>query len=246
MVDVDLERFEAAWILLERLGAVAPGCPVKIVAARAVRIGLDLLTKRAAEQPVDGQPDDLARQVPQRDVDPAQDGDGAPALRVGVEHVVVMQADGERVLADQAEVRQAGAFQPGDHGPGVGAAPTTGTVASDPGIGLDLDQRRASFGLQGMDARDLDLASGGCGECLVGRCPLRGIKGLLHGATLLPDHGCFRGQPATDPAAAGSGKGARVYDSTGHVSVQRRARWNGWPRVGAPYRPFDSAALRSG
>lgn len=104
-MDVDLERTKAARILLQGLGMVVPGSPIEVIAARAVRIGLDLLTKRAAEQPVDGQPDDLARQVPQRDVDPAQDGDGAPALRVGVEHVVVMQADGERVLADQAEVR---------------------------------------------------------------------------------------------------------------------------------------------
>ena len=111
VVDVDLEGPEAA---ADRPAAPGPGRArrrlLREVAAGAVRVERDLVAEVAAQQLGDGLAEDLAGQVPQGDVDAAQHAHLAPALGVGVEHVVEVHLDGQRVLADQAQVRQARPF----------------------------------------------------------------------------------------------------------------------------------------
>jgi hypothetical protein len=48
-----------------------------------------------------------AGQVPPGHIDAARHFDPAPALRVGVEHVVEVHLDGQRIFADQDEIRRA-------------------------------------------------------------------------------------------------------------------------------------------
>ena len=136
-----LKALKPSGVLVQLLGRSRQASWLEKVAARAVRVERDLVAKVAAQQLGDGLAQDLARQVPQGDVDAAQDAHLAAALGVGVEHVVKVHLDGQGVLADQAQVRQPAALQAGDDRPGDRAARATGAIAAEPGIGLDLDDR---------------------------------------------------------------------------------------------------------
>ena len=88
MVDVNLERLEAARIVLQILRPLAPLGLAQEVAAGAVRVERDLVAEVAAQQLADRLSQDLAGQIPQRDIDAAEDAHLTPTLRIGIEHIV--------------------------------------------------------------------------------------------------------------------------------------------------------------
>jgi len=95
-----LKGFESAWVRLQPLRAVAPLFLAQVVSTRRVRIQQDLIPEVSTEQFRHRLVEDLAGQIPERHIDPAEHFDLTPALRVGVKHVMEMHLDGERILAD--------------------------------------------------------------------------------------------------------------------------------------------------
>ena len=139
-----------------------------------------------AEQFRDGLAEDFPGQVPQRDVDAAQDAGLASALGIGVEHVVEVHLNGQRVLAEQAQVGEPAAFERGDDVSGEGAVGAAGAVAGDAGVGLDLDQGAGVFHLHGFDGGDFDLVADGGRQSRQGgqRC-LQGVPGGVWGTRMV-------------------------------------------------------------
>jgi len=83
----------------------------------------------------------FAGQIPQRHVDAAQGPHGAAALFIGIEHVVEVDLDGQRILADQSQVGQASAAIIGpDHRTRCIAVGAAFAIAADARIGVDADQ----------------------------------------------------------------------------------------------------------
>ncbi len=168
-MDVDLVGSEAVGIVLEILGARPPFVPAEEVTAAAVGIERDLVAEGAAQQAADRLAQQLAGEIPERDVDGAQHAHDPATLGVGVEHVVKVDVDGQRVLADQAQVGQARPFQMingrADKGTGAVAWPDP----EQAGVGLHLDQRGPALGLEDLDVGDLDCVSqtGGIGKCVL-------------------------------------------------------------------------------
>src|ERR1019366_2386700 len=140
----------------------------EVVAASGVRVEQDLVPEVAAEQFRDRQFEDLTRQVPQRHINAAQHFDLAPALRVGIEHVVEVYLDGERIFADQSEIRQAaGAVVGRDYGPGDGTGGVALAIPGQTGVRIDADKRPSVFELQRLDPGDLAETLRGCCQCLI-------------------------------------------------------------------------------
>ena len=84
------------------LGKRAALPSIQHVLDRAVRIQWHGFLDRAAQQPVNGLSDDLAGEVPQRDVDSADRGDVSyEEMRLGG-HPVEVSFDGQGIFAHQA------------------------------------------------------------------------------------------------------------------------------------------------
>ena len=100
MVDIDLERLKASRVFSEFLGPVLPSLLTEEVSAGAVRIQQYILTEVSSKKFRDRLVKYLPRQIPQCDIDSAQDADLPSPLRVRIEHIVKMYPNRQRVLAD--------------------------------------------------------------------------------------------------------------------------------------------------
>ncbi len=151
---VDLEGSKAVRVGLEVGGAICPGAGIGEIALWAVRIERDVVAELPAQQLVDGLAEQLAGEIPQRHVDAREHLHFAAALREDGEHVVVVDADGQRVLADQPQMRQAAAAGGvgGDGGAHMRAVDVTAfAIAGDTGIGIDADEAEAAVEPHGVD-----------------------------------------------------------------------------------------------
>ena len=135
------------------------------------------MAKRAPEQRCHRLAEELAGKIPERHVDAGQHLQVRPPLREGVEHVVVVDAEGERVLADQGEVRQAAAargMQLDDGAHEVAVIVPALAIAGNAGIGIHPHEAEAVVEPHCLDAGDGDRAARSRRRC----CKLR--KSIRH------------------------------------------------------------------
>ena len=136
-----------------------------------MRIGINLGTEGAAQQPGNRLVEDLSGQVPQCHVDAAVDVDVMGGLGMRIEHVMEVDPYGQRVPADQTGPPAGGAFERGDRRTGLRAA-LGRAVPDQAGIGFNLDEGPGispALVVQpyGFDGGDLHLALSGSREGLV-------------------------------------------------------------------------------
>ena len=140
-VDIDLEGGKTVWVRLHRLRAVVPlTFAQEVTCIGAVRVEANLITEVAAQQLGNRLPQQLAGQIPERNIDPAPDAHCASPLWIGVEHVVKVYVNRQRVLADQPQVGQPWSLQRRNRLTSKGATAMTLTIAGNLRIGLDLDE----------------------------------------------------------------------------------------------------------
>ena len=164
-VDAVLERGESLRHFLDALRPIAAGGLVEHVEADAVRVHRDRVAKRAAQQRADRRADDFAGQVPQRHVDAA---DGGDVRHVGVHqrgHVLEVNFDRQRILADQ----QRSSWSRCAPAPWVRWRRLRHSRSGR--VGIDADQAVAGDVLDrhGPDARDLDAVQVRRGQRAVAR-----------------------------------------------------------------------------
>ena len=83
------------------------------------------------------------------------------ALWVGVEHVVEVDFNRQRVFADQAQMGEAWTFEHGNRFAGKCPAAVTFAIAADASIGVDAEQRAPIVELHGFDGSDLGCRTSG-------------------------------------------------------------------------------------
>ncbi len=133
-------------------------------------IAVDLVAEIAAQQFRHRLVQQLARQVPQRHVDAGEDPHGfAAALLIGIEHVVEMDLDRQRVLADQAQMRQPpAAIVEIDHRAGHRPVALAFAETADARIGVDADQGLRALEVHRLDGGDLHQPACGLGQRVEG------------------------------------------------------------------------------
>nr|WP_248306173.1 hypothetical protein [Devosia oryzisoli] len=159
-MNVDFEGGEAVRIFLEFVSAVSPCGSIGEITLRAVRVESDVVAELTPEQLADRLAKELAGKIPERHVDARQHLHLPSPLREDREHVVVMDAHRQRVLADELQVRQtpaAGGVTLDDRAGMVAVQVATLAIAGNPAISVDADQAEARVQPHRPDSGDSGL-----------------------------------------------------------------------------------------